>query len=69
MIAKKLRPITRKEWIEYEWVDVSSVGCEEFVYIRTVKNTLPPDDEFVYREATKMGDAERKWKRIMTYDD
>lgn len=67
---KELRPITKEEWGEYEWIEV-----EAGVFIKGLKKTpppTPPDDGFVYKsvEVTKFADTERKYElvKLLTYD-
>lgn len=68
-MPRKLRPLTQKDLDEYEWVDVSAQGDENPIWIRGIKKTHKPNDGFIYTEDTRMGDTEKKWKRVFTYAD
>lgn len=64
-----LRDITQKEWKEYEWAEVSEFGSEHPIFIKGIKKTQPPNDGYMYRECTKIGDAEQKWERLHTIQE
>lgn len=67
-----LRPITQKEWDEYEWFEVTSysdLAQEVRVWIRGAKKTQPPQDGYIYYEALTIMDTEQNWHRCMTPDE
>ena len=43
-MEKKLSEISRKEWISYQWVDVTQGGDEERFFMRMHKRT--PDEAY-----------------------
>jgi hypothetical protein len=63
---QKMRDITEKEWREYQWVEVTTFGDAERVFLRGVKYTQPPKDGFHYEEDTRVGDKEQRWTRAVT---
>ncbi len=65
----ELRPITNEEWAKYRWVEVSTYGNAERIFIRDIELTEPPDDGFKYIECTTRADNKQRWRRIMTYTD
>lgn len=68
-MTKQLRPITKEEWEQYAWVEATGFGGDPDrpVFIRGIKYTEPPDDGYVYKERTRLGDSEQRWVRAMTY--
>ncbi len=65
-MAQQLRDITTEEWDAYEWLEISEFGNAVRVYLRGAKRTSPPDDGYIYDEATQFGDTEQKWTRRKT---
>jgi hypothetical protein len=65
----KLRPITIKEWERYEWIDATSIGDLDPVFVRGFERTSPPDDGFIYVDKTPPESKVQTWKRIMTFKD
>ena len=63
------RPITKEEWDQYDWINVTTFQDQiegRIVYIRGRRHTLAPDDGYVYEECTRMIDREQKWRRVVT---
>ena len=61
-----MRPITKREWREYEWTCITEAGDESPVYLRGAKLKPPPNDEYEYDEVTRIEDTEQRWARRMT---
>ena len=62
----KLRPITKKEWHQTTWVEVTTRADEHPVFLPGIQIDAPPDDGFMYIERTRFGDTKQRWVRIMT---
>lgn len=67
MRSSELRPITKAEWDKFDWINATAVGESGKVFLRGVEHSSPPDDGFVYADATRPGDAIQRWERAMTY--
>jgi hypothetical protein len=66
-----MRQITKDEWYQYEWHDVTTVSNfsdNKVVFIRGIENVDPPDDGYVYIDRTRYGDQKRRWIPAMTDD-
>ncbi len=62
----QLRPITQKEWSEYEWHDVTTMSDKDPVFLRGAKREIgdPPDDGLAYQKVLRQNQYE--WAPIMT---
>ena len=47
-MTNKLRPITKEEWVKFEWIEVTTLASPVPIYIRGIKKPEPPDDGYVY---------------------
>jgi len=66
MSTMKLRPITQDEWIQYEWVEVTTPTDKHPVFLPGIQIVVPLNDGFVYVERTRFGDNKQRWERAMT---
>ena len=66
---RKLRPITIHEWEIYEWAEVTILGDEGPVFLKSFKKSEPPEDGLVYVLDTRLGDSEQRWVKAMTPED
>lgn len=62
-----MRQVTKKEWEEYEWIDVTAYGSNDIEVIPGFKKNDPPpmpNDGLMYKlvEVTKMADRQRRWE-------
>jgi hypothetical protein len=65
----KYRDITREEWMQYEWIEVSTLenlAEGRKIFIRGKEITEPPGDGYVYQRVDRFNDAEYRWARCQT---
>jgi hypothetical protein len=60
-----LRDVTCDEWDAYHWLEVTTYGDPQPVYVRGLKRAGPmPDDGFQYEEYADMQAGEYRWRRV-----